>query len=389
MNLSIQSQFRPFTFDELVKPLLIYKQAYQETEKDYSDLLAQTEIFKDIATRENSKEAYELYSNFSNELGEAVDDFSKGNINRRALLGLRRRYFQDIVPIAKANEAMNAANEFRQKLGPDAIFEVSGYNSIDDFLHGKTANNKYESRKDISARTAALFQTAAQSILQDPIIRNSMSPQFLEVIQKQGLGSLEELQAAIAGNSAAANRFSELRDQIISQIGGLDRFDAIGRAAVEGAINEGAYAGLNNYKISLQKNDEYMTKAQRISAAHSADQLELQRQKLENKQNNKTPKLGSILGVTNLRMTDDSKYVLADKGSINKVYSKDSLEGAIALSDSDTTRAEDLYIEQFLKDYPGLKRENLRFYRQWVDKDGDVCSPNEEGAKKVLLVTDK
>ena len=28
---------------------------------------------------------------------------------------------------------------------------------------------------------------------------------------------------------------------------GLDRFDAAGRAAVEGAINEGLYAGLNNY----------------------------------------------------------------------------------------------------------------------------------------------
>lgn len=35
-----------------------------------------------------------------------------------------------------------------------------------------------------------------------------MSPQFLEVIQKRGLGSLEELQAAIAGNPAAANRFA-------------------------------------------------------------------------------------------------------------------------------------------------------------------------------------
>jgi hypothetical protein len=34
---------------------------------------------------------------------------------------------------------------------------------------------------------------------------------------------------------------------MIGQLGGLDRFDDAGRTAVEGAINEGLYAGLNNY----------------------------------------------------------------------------------------------------------------------------------------------
>jgi len=53
---------------------------------------------------------------------------------------------------------------------------------------------------------------------------------------------------------------------MIQQVGGLDRFDAAGRTAIEGAINEGLYAGLNNYQTSLQANGEYMTKAQRVSA---------------------------------------------------------------------------------------------------------------------------
>lgn len=54
---------------------------------------------------------------------------------------------------------------------------------------------------------------------------------------------------------------------MINQVGGLDRFDAAGRTAIEGAINEGLYASLNNYQTSLQQNGEYMTKAQRVSAA--------------------------------------------------------------------------------------------------------------------------
>lgn len=280
MNLVINSQFRPFTYDEMVKPLVQYKEAYDKVEQDYSDLTAQTEMWKDIANQTNSPEAYEMYNRYSNDLAAITESFSRGmNINnRKALIGMKRRYAQDITPIAQASEAMKAANELRDKLGSDAIFEVGRYSSLDDFLHGKTANNKYESRKDITSRTAALAQATAQSIMEDPIIKNSMSPQFLEVIQKRGLGSLEELQAAIAGNPAATNRFAQLKSSMIDQLGGLDRFDAAGQRAVEGAINEGLYQGLNNYQTSLQANGEYMTKAQRTQAAQSAAQLALHRE---------------------------------------------------------------------------------------------------------------
>lgn len=499
MNIIVDSTFNPFSYRDLMQPVYDYKQAYEETEAAYADLVTQTEAWKDIANRENSPEAYAMYKSYSDQLNAIVDDFSQGMNprNRRQLLGMKRRYASEITPIAKASEAMNAANALRDQAGSDAIFEVGRYSSIDDFLHGKTANNKFESRKDIVARTAALTQATAQSILEDPIIRQSMSPQFLEVIQKRGLGSLEELQAAIAGNPAAANRFAQIRNQMINQVGGLDRFDSQGRAAVEGAINEGLYAGLNNYQTSLQQNGEYMTKAQRVSAAQSAAQLALQeeqwnykvaqdketRAKAEgrapvavrpdgtrvytnalgetwtttptkvkattqnradiarsrgvkpediplgrtyyqytdntgksqygsspygfrtsdgsmatlqySKPSTITPptpknpaKLNNILGVTNLRSTPSGKAAW-DKETKGKVYSEDDLEGATSVPPTSLTKAEDIYVDNLLKEYPGVNKENLVFYRQWVDKDGDVCSPNTEGAKQVLLITDK
>lgn len=499
MNIIVDSTFNPFTYKDLMQPIYDYKQAYEETEAAYSDLVTQTEAWKDIANRENSPEAYAMYKSYADQLNAIVDDFSQGMNprNRRQLLGMKRRYASEITPIAKASEAMQAANALRDNAGPEAIFEVGRYNSIDDFLHGKTANNKYENRKDIAARTAALAQATAQSIMEDPIIKQSMSPQFLEVIQKRGLGSLEELQAAIAGNPAAANRFAQIRTQMINQLGGLDRFDDAGRTAVEGAINEGLYAGLNNYQTQLQQNGEYMNKAQRVSAAHSAASLALQRQqwnykvakdkeaqdkaegrapvavrpdgtkiyanplgetwtvaptkvvanssnraeiaksrgtKAENiplgrayyqytdkngkSQYGSTPygfktsdgsiaslqygkpsaitpaaskepvKLGQILGATNVRMAAGSRGVAVwDQGTGDRVYDKDSLVGATKVTV--TNRAEDIYIEKFLKEHPGVDKNNLEFYRQWVDEQGDVCPPNKEGAKQVLLITDK
>lgn len=493
MNIIVDSTFNPFSYKDLMQPLYDYKQAYEETEAQFADLVTQTEAWKDIVNRENSPEAYAMYKSYADQLNAIVDDFSQGmnSRNRRQLLGMKKRYASEITPIARADEAMKAANALRDQASPDAIFEVGRYNSLDQFLHGQTANNKYESRKDITARTAALTQAVAQSIIEDPIIRQSMSPQFLEVIQKRGLGSLQELQAAIAGNPAAANRFAQIRNQMIDQVGGLDRFDAQGRAAVEGAINEGLYAGLNNYQTSLQRDGEYVDKANRMQLALQQSKFNYEKQKdqvAEARRNGRLPiatkldgtrvysnaigemwttapskvkvtesnkaaiaesrgikpeklkigseyykytkdgktyygttpygyatdngkatlqydnpimvpqsdsknksKLGHILGVTNLRMgghgANKGKVAEWDHGTDNTLYDENSLVGAQLVSV--TSQAEDKYIDWKLAELPGIKRENLKFYRQWIDAEGNPCRKDKEGAKQIFLMMDK
>lgn len=282
MNIIVNSTFNPLTLGDLLAPVEKYNESYDKAEAEFADLVTQTEAWKDIANRENSPEAYAMYNNYASQLNAIVDDFSQGMTgrNRRQLLGLKRRYASEITPIAKASEAMQKANDFRDAAGNDAIFEVGRYNSLDDFLHGKTANNKFESRKEITARTAAIAQAAAQSILNHPEIRNSMSPQFLEIIQKQGLGSIDELNALIAGNPAVSNKFAEIKNQMIDALGGLDRFDANGKKAIEGAIHEGLYAGVNNFSVQLQQNGEYINAANRAEIALKQAGLALEEKKL-------------------------------------------------------------------------------------------------------------
>ena len=90
MQLVIDSKFRPFSYDELIKPLVQYKETYDKVEADYSNLAAQTEQWKDIANQTQSPEAYAMYSKYANDLNKVVDDFSKGMnmIRRMAETGL-------------------------------------------------------------------------------------------------------------------------------------------------------------------------------------------------------------------------------------------------------------------------------------------------------------
>ena len=269
MQLVIDSKFRPFSYDELIKPLMQYKEVYDKVEADYSDLAAQTEQWKDIANQTQSPEAYAMYSKYANDLNKVVDDFSKGMTikNRSQLLTMKRRYASDIQPIARASEAMKEANDLRVKAGPDAIFEVGEYNSLDQFLHGRTANNRYQSRDALTKRTAAMTEAAMASAMKDPEFQKAMGDQYWMLTQHTG-GSYEDLKAAIANNAQAQNRFAEIKAQVMKDAG-YDRYDTMGKQAIEDAINTGLYAGLDKPARSFQANQAYLNplQAEQLSQA--------------------------------------------------------------------------------------------------------------------------
>lgn len=316
MQLVINSKFRPFSYDELIKPLLQYKEAYDKAEADYSNLVAQTEQWKDIANQTQNPEAYAMYSKYANDLNNIVDDFSKGKTlqNSSQLLAMKRRYASEILPIARASEAMKEANDLRVKSGPDAIFEVGEYNSLDQFLHGKTANNRAVSRESLTKRTAAMTEAAMASAMKDPEFQKAMGDQYWMLTQHTG-GSYEDLKAAIANNAQAQNRFAEIKAQVMKDAG-YDRYDAMGKQAIEDAINTGLYAGLDKPARSFQANQAYLNPLQ-------AEQLSQAKTEFEWKRQARRPlSLGSgnyLDPVSGLTFTEDSKgkrtYNFSGKGS--------------------------------------------------------------------------
>lgn len=314
MQLVIDSKFRPFSYDELIKPLMQYKEAYDKVEADYSNLAAQTEQWKDIANQTQSPEAYAMYSKYANDLNKLVDDFSKGMTlqNRSQLLAMKRRYASDIQPIARASEAMKEANDLRVKAGPDAIFEVGEYNSLDQFLHGRTANNRYQSRDAITKRTAAMTEAAMASAMKDPEFQKAMGDQYWMLTQHTG-GSYEDLKAAIANNAQAQNRFAEIKAQVMKDAG-YDRYDTMGKQAIEDAINTGLYAGLDKPARSFQANQSYMNPLQKLQYNEYVKKEEEERAK------HKPISLGEPYGTYEEYYDPDKKMVFHLNGKGKREY---------------------------------------------------------------------
>lgn len=273
MNLTINSTFRPFTYDEMVKPLLAYKEAYDKTEEEYFKLLDDTEQWKDLVSQDGSPEAFALYNRYSTDLNSIVDDFSRGMRpgTRKALINMKRRYSQDIKPIENAVAAMKEANDLRAKASPDAIFEVSEYNSVDQFLHGKTANNRYQSREALLKKTAAVTEAAMNEALKDPEFKKAMNGQYWDVVQHTG-GSYKDLQEAMKlgmmDNPIAQNRFSEIRQRIAKEVG-VDKYDAMGQRAIMDTIDTGLFVGLDKPSRSFMQNVDHITPLQAMARAGS------------------------------------------------------------------------------------------------------------------------
>lgn len=245
MILTINSKFRPFSYDELVKPLVQYQKSYEQAEQDFSTLAAQSEVWKDIATQTNNPGAFAMYQRFSTDLNRAVGDFSKGMnmANRNQLLALKSRYASEIAPIAKADASMKEANKYRETVlakDPSAIFKVSNYTSLDDFLGGRTADNSYISGNQVMSRVAARAQVAGTALYNQ--------------LTSQGMSSADAMAVVQSGQHPSLQKIYKEE----WEASGAENFGAEGKAKVQNAI----LSGMGNAAAKVAEG-EYMTAAQR------------------------------------------------------------------------------------------------------------------------------
>ena len=229
MQLVINSKFRPFSYDELIKPLVQYKEAYDRVEADYSNLAAQTEQWKDIVNQTQSPEAYAMYSKYANDLNNIVDDFSKGMTlkNRSQLLAMKRRYASDIKPIENAaNRRKELADEQRKIYAqdPTRLWQKKASDmSLDEFIHNPSADyGKEISGAALTAQVAANASALAKEFRDNPEkIRKLAGDDYYEYVKQRGFSSQAVL-AAIMDSPDASPVLTNLVESTIDATGVKD-----------------------------------------------------------------------------------------------------------------------------------------------------------------------
>lgn len=140
-----QTNFRPFSYQEMLAPVLMATQAHQAVEEAYSELDSQANAIGSLANEANDPVTYQRYKAYESALRTQADALAKNGLTpgtRQSLLDLKGRYAKDITPIQNAiTRRRELADEQRKALlqNPTLMFQrdmnsMSYESSLDRFL---------------------------------------------------------------------------------------------------------------------------------------------------------------------------------------------------------------------------------------------------------------
>ena len=142
--LTIGSKFNPLSFDEMAKPLIMYKQEADKLEEEINKYEEQGDVIGSLINPTSDIEANKLYTTFKNNVISATNDFYNNGLNsntRKNLLNLKRNYAENMTKIQAAYSAREAERKLQTEMrakDPTVMFSRNAnYESLDSYLTGK------------------------------------------------------------------------------------------------------------------------------------------------------------------------------------------------------------------------------------------------------------
>lgn len=104
-SLVANNVFRNRSFDDLLKPLAMYTEEFNNLENAANDLATKASIWESMANEETDPIAYAQYKRYADDLQKQATVLANNGLNpvtRRDLLNLKQRYSSEITPIEQA-----------------------------------------------------------------------------------------------------------------------------------------------------------------------------------------------------------------------------------------------------------------------------------------------
>ena len=235
-NIIIGSKFKPFSYEELLKPVMMAQVAHTAMEDEYSALSSQAEIWKNMANKETSPVAYNLYQTFASNLDQAANTLATEGLsptNRQSLLNVRKLYKSNITPIEQAYTKKQALAEEQRKLrGSDQtmMFDVEIPTlSLDKFIGKDVTYTPYSGAVLIKQTAEAAKQLTDLMQSGDPKwtsilggqywqskIRNGYTPEQILLTAQEDPNAPKEL-TSIIDNVLSANKITKDKGDLYNQ----------------------------------------------------------------------------------------------------------------------------------------------------------------------------
>ena len=283
-SLVINSQFKPFSYQEMLAPTLMATQAHQELENQYGELATKASVWEEMANEQTDPYAYKMYKTYANDLEEQAGQLAREGLNaasRRDMLNMRARYSKEITPIEQAYTArQKQAEQQQQALLQDPTLLLSrraSTTSLDDYIRNPQLAYEAYSGKLITAQAASAASALAKEMQEKPRKwRSILGNSYYETMMQKGFSSQAVLQA-IQDNPNAAPQLTKIVEDAINSSGIRDWGDqaTIARAidyAKQGlwsAVGETQYQVLDNWRAKMAEQEAMQIRAEKRAAARA------------------------------------------------------------------------------------------------------------------------
>lgn len=286
-SLVIGSQFKPFSYSEMLQPVLMATQAHQELENQYGELATKASVWEEMANEQTDPYAYKMYKTYANDLEEQAGQLAREGLNaasRRDMLNMRARYSKEITPIEQAYTArQKQAEEQQRALLQDPTLMLSrraSTTSLDDYIRNPQLAYESYSGKLITAQAASAASALAKEMQEKPRKwRSILGNSYYETMMQKGFSSQAVLQA-IQDNPNAAPQLTRIVEDAINSSGVRNWGDqaTIARAidyAKQGlwsAVGETQYQTLDNWRAKMAEQEAMQIRAEKRAAARKAEE---------------------------------------------------------------------------------------------------------------------
>lgn len=218
---TIGSRFRPYSFEEYIQPLKMYKEEYDKREELYNTYAENAGLIgSELNETLDSDVLNNTYNPYMQALNEAAEELSKSGLsasNRKSLQELRRRFGREIAPIKVASEARNKAKENWDKMyAQDKTLMTNAnpyYKGVSEYMNGKSPETYYVSGNELYGRGKALaeaFSKTLRSVPNGEKLAAELGNQYFRITKQYGPDS-KQMQNFMKD---VADSIPELRGQI-------------------------------------------------------------------------------------------------------------------------------------------------------------------------------
>lgn len=227
-NLVVNSNFRPFSYQEYIAPLATLQEQHNLIEDQLAELDAKASVFEGLANNAKDSDAYNQYKQFANELEKQRDLLSNEGLKsntRSNLMKMKSRYAKEIVPIEQAyNRRLAQIEEQRQALLKDnsLLFSYDAANKgLNDYLRDQALSYTPVSGRQLEdevGNAIANYSKAAIESDEGKKILKKILPFQYEYIQQHGF-SQEAITNAILRDDRSNDILRGIVDSVIHTSG--------------------------------------------------------------------------------------------------------------------------------------------------------------------------